>query len=547
MIIGSDDPKRDVSQLLPEVGERGDDGKLRRAKNSVLAIEVLLTASPEWWAEATADQQRAWVKQSCEWLRDEYGSENIAHLQLHQDERTPHLTGMIVPIDPDTGRLNARRWTGGKIAMRQQQTDYAKAVEDLGLRRGIEGSAAKHERVSRHYAQINEPIQPIKVEAPKLRDLFRPSEYVKKQRQAAKRQVRPIAARAQTAENARTEAKRATATANKAKRKAVSLSRDLEAEKQARKAQAAQLRALDLNEVADALGYVRDKTDKSKLVHPTKSSNITITGSKFFDHNADKGGGGAIDLAKHAMDTDFQGALSWLAANFGSGAAAADLAAVRMVEAKRDVSQAVKERPPFEPPWESKPNWPQVRNWLIQERGLPADEVDKLHAAGTVYADERRNAVFISRDASGKPVGAELKGTAPGSKFAGLAPGSMKGVGGFRLGKLSARALYVVESAIDAISLYVLRRRAGDKSLCVVSAAGSSPLPPSVAASSAADQKICAYDADEAGDNAAAKMKWDRLRPENGKDWNDQLRADDEQPPAARIDPDEPGPSGPKM
>jgi hypothetical protein len=547
VIVGSDDPARDVSQLLPESGERGDDGKLRRAKNSVLTLEVLLTASPEWWAEATPEQQSAWVDQSCEWLRDEYGTENIAHLQLHQDERTPHLTGMIVPLDPSTGRLNARRWTGGREALRKQQTNYAAAVENLGLSRGIEGSAAKHERVARHYAQLNQPIKPIRIEAPKLRDLFRPAEYVKRQKRAATAQVGPVVARARTAETARNSEKRAKATADKARRKSSSLARDLQAEKQGRKTQADQMRALALTDVADALGYVRDKTDPKKWSHPATSSNISINGSKFFDHNADTGGGGAIDLAKHAMETDFQGALSWLSASFGSGAAAADLAAVRIAQAKRDVSQAAKERDPFEPPWQSEPNWPHVRAWLIEERGLPADEVDRLHDKGDVYADDRRNAVFISRDASGKAVGAELKGTSPGSKFAGLAPGSMKSVGGFRLGKLSAKALYIVESAIDAISLYVLRRRAGEKSLCVVSAAGSSPIAPAIAGVSAADRKICAYDADDPGDKAAGKLGWDRLRPTAGKDWNDQIRAADEQPPAARTDPRSPGPAGPKI
>ena len=88
----------------------------------------------------------------------EYGRENIAHLRLHGDERTPHLTGYVVPLDPDTGHLNARRWIGGAARCRQQQTDYAAAVAPLGLSRGIEGSTATHERVRRHYAQISAPV-----------------------------------------------------------------------------------------------------------------------------------------------------------------------------------------------------------------------------------------------------------------------------------------------------------------------------------------------------------------------------------------------------
>ena len=64
---------------------------------------------------------------STEWLVREYGRENIAHLRLHGDEQTPHLTGFIVPLDK-AGHLNARKWIGGAARCRQQQTDYAAAV-----------------------------------------------------------------------------------------------------------------------------------------------------------------------------------------------------------------------------------------------------------------------------------------------------------------------------------------------------------------------------------------------------------------------------------
>ena len=60
-----------------------------------------------------------------------YGRENIAHLRLHGDEQTPHLTGFIVPLDK-AGHLNARKWIGGAARCRQQQTDYAAAVAPLG-------------------------------------------------------------------------------------------------------------------------------------------------------------------------------------------------------------------------------------------------------------------------------------------------------------------------------------------------------------------------------------------------------------------------------
>ena len=165
VLIGSADPAADAAALIPAPDAVDEGGKKRRRSNSVLAIEILLTASPEWWAEATPAAQQDWLDRSTEWLVREYGRENIAHLRLHGDEQTPHLTGFIVPLDK-AGHLNARKWIGGAARCRQQQTDYAAAVAPLGLSRGIEGSTAEHERVRRHYGQIAAPVAPLQIERP---------------------------------------------------------------------------------------------------------------------------------------------------------------------------------------------------------------------------------------------------------------------------------------------------------------------------------------------------------------------------------------------
>ena len=92
VLIGSADPAADAAALIPAPDAVDQDGKKRRRSNSVLAIEILLTASPEWWSEATPAAQQDWLDRSTEWLVREYGRENIAHLRLHGDEQTlpPH-------------------------------------------------------------------------------------------------------------------------------------------------------------------------------------------------------------------------------------------------------------------------------------------------------------------------------------------------------------------------------------------------------------------------------------------------------------------------
>ena len=205
-MIGSADPAADAAALIPAPDAVDEGGKKRRRSNSVLAIEILLTASPEWWAEATPAAQQDWLDRSTEWLVREYGRENIAHLRLHGDEQTPHLTGFIVPLDK-AGHLNARKWIGGAARCRQQQTDYAAAVAPLGLSRGIEGSTAEHERVRRHYSQIAAPVAPLQIERPRV--LMNPEAWAQEQAENIAKQMAPTIARARTAESDRTARKAA--------------------------------------------------------------------------------------------------------------------------------------------------------------------------------------------------------------------------------------------------------------------------------------------------------------------------------------------------
>lgn len=127
----------------------------KRRKDAVLAVEYVMTASPEWWDKASFDQQESFLCRSYEWLQEKYGRENIITATIHRDELTPHLSAFVVPITAD-GRLSAKEFIGNKTKMSRDQTTFAESVRELGLERGIEGSLAKHQRVKSHYASIQQ-------------------------------------------------------------------------------------------------------------------------------------------------------------------------------------------------------------------------------------------------------------------------------------------------------------------------------------------------------------------------------------------------------
>ena len=97
-------------------------------KDAVRAVECFVGGSPEaMGAMSHADQDR-YLRQSLAWIEDRHAPGTIISAIVHRDETTPHLSAIVVPVDPDTGTLNARRWTGGKVALSAMQTDFAATV-----------------------------------------------------------------------------------------------------------------------------------------------------------------------------------------------------------------------------------------------------------------------------------------------------------------------------------------------------------------------------------------------------------------------------------
>lgn len=170
-----------ISDRLPE----------KRRSDAVLCIEHMITASPEWdgWND---ERQHQYFEQAKEWLEKRYGKDNVVATSIHRDETTPHLVAYVVPLDPDTGRLNAKKFLGGRQKLAEMQTDFAKEVERFGLHRGIEGSKAKHTRIKEYYTKINEPIPELKpIERPKAGFFETTAQYGDKVVQSVMEQIKP--------------------------------------------------------------------------------------------------------------------------------------------------------------------------------------------------------------------------------------------------------------------------------------------------------------------------------------------------------------------
>lgn len=173
--------KNAISERLPE----------KRRSDAVLCIEYMITASPEWqgWND---DRQNEYFKQAVEWLEQRHGKHNVVATSIHKDETTPHLVAYVVPLDQETGKLNAKKFLGGKAKLAEMQSSFSNHVKNLGLKRGIEGSKAKHTRIKDYYAKVNEPTPQIRqVEKPKAGIFETTSHYGDKVVNSVLEQIKP--------------------------------------------------------------------------------------------------------------------------------------------------------------------------------------------------------------------------------------------------------------------------------------------------------------------------------------------------------------------
>ncbi len=516
--------------------------------NAVLAIDHVLTASPEWFEQGTVAEQRQrladWTQRSMAWLRETYGAENVVAAVLHRDERTPHIQAVVVPID-ERGRLNAYGFIGGSRGrLAELQDTYAEKVRDLGLIRGVRGSVAEHETVKEWYAKIQTPTPAPEIVRESV-SVDRPGRIVgNPERWASEQTERIVGELTPTLDDALTKAAHYEGQAATAEANIVVLQERVQALERDYRTLAAQARSLDLRVVIERLGGERDHYDVKKW--RLDGEHITITGEKFYNHDRREGGGGAIDLVKHATGYDFKQAVVFLDQEVGRELALSAAAHHGAREAQEQAAQVIArgEQVRFVAPAPAADRWPQVRAYLIEQRGLPRGMVDALHERGDIYADGRANAVFGRRDEGRAMVGASLRGTLPGSEFQGLARGTRRDEGHFSFsytigkpGAYDTPQYHITESPIDAMSRAALVMRAGETGTHVfIATDGQGALPRRQIDEALTSGALvrCGFDNDQGGTQLWARVKEaypnqeniERERPPGGaKDWNDALRA----------------------
>lgn len=511
-----------------------DSGVMRKIRdNAVLAQEIFLSASPEYFrpsdpaAAGTWEQDRMeqWRDASLKFLQGKYGGHMI-DCRLHLDESTPHLHAIVVPIvqGPKGSKLSAKECFG-RVDLQRLQDEYPKALQSAGLdiERGIKGSKAKHTKIQEYYGIANRNerryVPKITKTPPMMVTQNQRNEYKDRINSQFFQCVKPVFQKARGADLERKKRKEYESTAQALSKQNEQLKAQLRAANEA-------ARETPLSLVLEKAGLEPSPRDIKQWIGG--GHRITIKGQKWFDHNAGdngRGAGGAIDLVMHLENCDFRKAVAWL----GQTVSIDEATRAIRDQARATAESCAKIDIAFQAPEPAPEGLPIVRDYLIKKRCLKPALVDSLIKKGDVYATRQYqhiNAVFLCKNSVGITA-CEIRGTEPGKKFH-QTIGPRK-EGAFTIGSVTNANKHAVfvESAIDAISYYQLK----GPDVYVISTSGASTAPQFCEhLLQEGWQFTVAYDNDENKTGQSFAKKFQQKFPDAKidipytKDWNDDLK-----------------------
>ncbi|MGR5880751.1 MobV family relaxase [Bacillus cereus] len=122
-------------------------------RDAVIMCEFLITSDREFFEELTPDRERKFFETALDFVKQEYGEQNVIHATVHKDEMTPHMHCAIVPITED-GRLSAKEYFGKRQQLIALQDNFQKHMVKNGfeLKRGI-SSSRRHVEMGRMKAE----------------------------------------------------------------------------------------------------------------------------------------------------------------------------------------------------------------------------------------------------------------------------------------------------------------------------------------------------------------------------------------------------------
>lgn len=151
---------KESNNWLQDINREIQAAGAKARSNSVMALDTIYTASPEFFQERTNAENDRFFRDCLKFHESHFG--HIISAVVHYDETTPHLHVISVPLTKD-GRLSARDVIGNKSKMSKTQDSFFEQVgRGYGLERGLHmDGQEKKQHISAQEHELREIKQEI--------------------------------------------------------------------------------------------------------------------------------------------------------------------------------------------------------------------------------------------------------------------------------------------------------------------------------------------------------------------------------------------------
>ena len=133
--------RKEINRLIEQAG-----CKVRC--DSVVMVETLITASPDFMSALSPPEQREYFERAFTFISEKIGQQNIISATVHMDKKTPHMHLSFCPITKDN-KLSAKLILGNQAQLSKWQTDFHKHMSARWpeLERGVSSMITKRKHI----------------------------------------------------------------------------------------------------------------------------------------------------------------------------------------------------------------------------------------------------------------------------------------------------------------------------------------------------------------------------------------------------------------
>lgn len=121
----------DYNEKVKDRIESGYAGKRKVRSDAIRLVDGIITSDSAFFDKMDHLETEYFFEHTLDFIKEEFGEENVMYATVHLDEKTPHMHFGFVPLTED-GRLSAKEVIGNKKNMSELQNKFNDFVNEKG-------------------------------------------------------------------------------------------------------------------------------------------------------------------------------------------------------------------------------------------------------------------------------------------------------------------------------------------------------------------------------------------------------------------------------